>query len=292
MVVMKLAQWLMGRATIPSLHARRVLVTGCDTGFGRRLVLRLDKMGCHVFAACLTSEAGQELRKLTSERTTPLLMDVTKDEDVESALEQVKRALPENTGVWGVVNNAGIVGPSGMTEWLTRNDFLTPLQVNLLGMTQVTRAFLPLVRAARGRVVNTCSVLGRVAAGPAPYVASKYAAIGFTDCLRRELYHQGVSVHSIEPGAYATNITDSRLQRQSFQRTLAAAPSHVQIYYGASYVDKLMVTVDIMNRYFTGANLEEVVDAYVHALTSRRPLTRYVVGWNGQMAQQVPAVTM
>lgn len=49
------------------------------------------------------------------------------------------------------------------------------------------------------------------------------------------------------------------------------------------FVFAVMETVELMNRFLTGTNLEEVVDAYLHALTSRRPLSRYVVGWNGNI---------
>ena len=67
---------------------------------------------------------------------------------------------------------------------MTRRDFLAPMQVNLLGMTQVTRVFLALVRRERGRVVNMTSVVGRFALSPSPYTASKFAATGYTDVLR------------------------------------------------------------------------------------------------------------
>jgi NAD(P)-dependent dehydrogenase (short-subunit alcohol dehydrogenase family) len=87
-------------------------------------------------------------------------------------------------GLWAIVNNAGIMGPAGPAEMCTRQDFLAPLQVNLLGMTQVTRHFLRLVRKEKGRIVNTVSVAGKVAIGPCPYVASKFAAMGYSDMLR------------------------------------------------------------------------------------------------------------
>ena len=87
-------------------------------------------------------------------------------------------------GLWAIVNNAGIFGPSGAAEMMTRKDFLAALQVNMLGMTQVTRHFLPLVRKGQGRIVNMASVAGRFALSPTPYVVSKFAACGYTDVLR------------------------------------------------------------------------------------------------------------
>ena len=87
-------------------------------------------------------------------------------------------------GIWALVNNAGVFGPSGPAEMMTRDDFMQPLRVNLLGMIEVTRVFLELVRRENGRIVNAVSILGRVAMGPAPYVVSKFACLGYSDMLR------------------------------------------------------------------------------------------------------------
>lgn len=73
-------------------------MTGCDTGFGQRLALRLDKLGVHVFAGCLTPEGAQELQKSTSERLKALVLDVTKDTDISRAVEEIKKALPKTKG--------------------------------------------------------------------------------------------------------------------------------------------------------------------------------------------------
>lgn len=82
------------------------------------------------------------------------------------------------------MNNAGVPGAIGRTDWLTRADYERCLSVNLYGVIDVTRIFLPLVRRGKGRVVNISSMMGRIAAATAPYVVSKYGVEGFTDCLR------------------------------------------------------------------------------------------------------------
>ena len=94
-----ITQWLQSRATLPGLHARHVLVTGCDTGFGRHLALRLDRLGCPMFAACLTAEAARELDQQTSEHVQTLQMDVTNDEDIERAAKQVADMIPDGKGL-------------------------------------------------------------------------------------------------------------------------------------------------------------------------------------------------
>lgn len=77
---------------------RYILVTGCDTGFGNLLAKRLDQLGCHVFAGCLTEKGEVELKKASSERLHVLPLDVTKPESVQNALEYVKSKLPSEKG--------------------------------------------------------------------------------------------------------------------------------------------------------------------------------------------------
>ena len=75
-----------------------VSISGCDTGFGRQAALRLDSMGCGVFAACLTDKGARDLDQRTSERLVTVIMDVTKDEDIEQAYKLVSSKLPKGQG--------------------------------------------------------------------------------------------------------------------------------------------------------------------------------------------------
>lgn len=83
-----------------------------------------------------------------------------------------------------MVNNAGVSVPSAPCDWLTIDDFTFMLNVNLNGVIAVTLSVLPLVKRARGRVVNVASVFGRVSPTGGPYCVSKYGVEGFNDCLR------------------------------------------------------------------------------------------------------------
>ncbi|OBS73274.1 hypothetical protein A6R68_12149, partial [Neotoma lepida] len=85
--------------------------------------------------------------------------------------------------LWGLVNNAGISIPSVPNEWLNKEDFAKILDVNLLGMIEVTLNMLPLVRKARGRVVNVSSIMGRVSPFGGGYCISKYGVEAFSDSL-------------------------------------------------------------------------------------------------------------
>ena len=97
-----------------------MLVTGCDSGFGHELAKKLHSMGFAVFATCFdaTSNGATRLKRIGDEsgRLDVIQMDVTKQEDVDKALEYVEKHLPQN-GLWGVVNNAGQSSSPGFLEW-------------------------------------------------------------------------------------------------------------------------------------------------------------------------------
>lgn len=82
------------------------------------------------------------------------------------------------------MNNAGISTPSVPNEWLTRQNFMKILDVNLLGLIDITLSLMPLLRKAQGRVVNVSSVLGRVSIFGGGYSISKYGIEAFSDSLR------------------------------------------------------------------------------------------------------------
>lgn len=98
-------------------------------------------------------------------------------------------------GLWGIVNNAGRSLPMGPSEWMQIEDFQSTLKVNMTGVIETTMNFLPLIKRARGRIVNVASVLGRVAANGGGYCISKFAVEAFSDCLR---YFQVKTVKSKE----------------------------------------------------------------------------------------------
>lgn len=83
-----------------------------------------------------------------------------------------------------MVNNAGVSVPSGPVDWLNIDDYKSMLDVNLNGVIAVTLSVLPLIKRARGRVVNVASVFGRISPIGGPYCVSKYGVEAFNDSLR------------------------------------------------------------------------------------------------------------
>ncbi|NWI91478.1 RDH16 dehydrogenase, partial [Pitta sordida] len=178
-----LRRWHRERQTVPRLWEKHVLITGCDSGFGNLLARQLDQRGLRVLAACLTEAGAAQLRASASPRLQTVLLDVTSSQNIATVTAWVRERVGDQ-GLWGLVNNAGIAIPVAPNEWLTKDDFMKVLNVNLLGLVEVTLSLLPLVRRARGRVVNVASVMGRVSFFGGGYCVSKYGVEAFSDSLR------------------------------------------------------------------------------------------------------------
>src|SRR4051794_10198667 len=149
-----------------------VLVTGASTGIGEATALRLQKAGFRVFAGVRKPEDGDRLRAAGVTVVQPF--DVTNAGDIEAAVRTVEQALG-GSPLRGIVNNAGI-GIGGPLEALDLDDFRKTIEVNTTSQLAVTKAFLPLLRSSKGRIVNMASIGGRVAQPFAgPYIASKFA---------------------------------------------------------------------------------------------------------------------
>ena len=99
-------------------------------------------------------------------------------------MDGLSPALRFSAGLWGLVNNAGRSAPIGPLEWVQLEDFYKVLDVNLVGLIDVTLQFLPLLKKSQGRVVNVASILGRLSLIGGGYCLSKYGVEAFSDSLR------------------------------------------------------------------------------------------------------------
>lgn len=99
-------------------------------------------------------------------------------------------------GLWGLVNNAGIMGPTAPTDWLDIEHFREPIEVNLIGLINVTINMLPLIKLAKGRIVNVSSIGGRLAFCGGGYCPSKFGVEGFNDSLRYNTVRKNYSLFS------------------------------------------------------------------------------------------------
>jgi NAD(P)-dependent dehydrogenase (short-subunit alcohol dehydrogenase family) len=248
-----------------------VVVTGASSGIGEACARRLAGLGFQVFAGVRKPEDGERLaREIVG--VTPLRIDVVDGESIAAAVRTVEEETA-GRGLAGLVNNAGVAVPAPI-EHQPIDDFRRQIEVNLIGQVAVTQAFLPQLRAARGRIVNVSSIGGKVAVPLlGAYAASKFGLEGFSDTLRRELRPWGIEVCVIEPGTIATPIWDKGIASgDELQQTLSA---DAQRDYGP-----LIQTVRTASEEGarTGLPPDAVAKDVAHALTARKPRTRYLVG--------------
>ncbi|XP_029452843.1 retinol dehydrogenase 16-like [Rhinatrema bivittatum] len=186
------------------------------------------------------------------------------------------------SGLWGLVNNAGIAVPSAPNEWLTKDDFLKILNVNLVGVIDVTLSLLPLIRKAKGRIVNVSSIAGRISFVGGGYCISKYGVEAFSDSLRRELCSFGVKVCIIEPGIFKTFISDSQYIMKNIQQIWNRLPAEIKESYGQDSYNKISKRVHYLDL-VCNSKLTLVTDCMEHALTAVHPHTRYSAGWDTKL---------
>ncbi|XP_040281618.1 retinol dehydrogenase 7-like [Bufo bufo] len=266
---------------LENLTDKYVFITGCDSGFGNLLARQLDKRGVKVLAGCLTEKGAEDLKKETSSRVQTVTLDVTNTQSVVAAVKWASDIVGDK-GIWGIVNNAGVSIPSSMNEWMTKEDFFKIINVNLLGVVDVTIHFLPLIRKARGRVINIASIAGRLTVSPGGYCLSKYGVESFSDTLRREMKPFGVKICIIEPGFFNTQITNSEVLRKSLKYSWDNTSEEVKKSYGEKFFQQSMESLDQMSS-LCNTDLSLVTNCMEHALTAVYPWTRYSVGWDATL---------
>lgn len=249
-----------------------IVITGASTGIGAACALRMDQRGYRVFAGVRRAADGEQLRSLASDRLTPLMIDVTNQRSIEDATAMVATAIGDH-GVAGLVNNAGIA-VTGPVEYLDLERYRQQFEVNYFGQIAVTQAFLPAIRRATGRIVMMGSIAGRVSAPfLSPYAGTKHALEALTDSLRVELGPWGIEVAIVEPGEIKTPIWDKGIANAD--DALAEMPEEAISRY-EPFIEPIREYARAANE--TGLDASKVADAVEHALTAKRPKTRYLVG--------------
>lgn len=183
------------------MASKAVLITGAGAGLGLATAQALAAKGYRVHAGV---RDPRKYPQLDAPGVRVLRLDVTDEASVGAAAEEVGAAEPG--GLHAVVNNAGVI-VQGPQELLPAEEWQRQFDVNVFGPARVTRAFLPLLRTAPGRVVNISAATGRVALPfLGPLSASKAALESLSDAARIELAPWGIPVVVVVPGALETEI--------------------------------------------------------------------------------------
>lgn len=257
--------------------SRFVVITGASTGIGAGCAIGCAQQGMTVFAGVRNLQAGEALQAKEGAAIIPLQLDVTDDESIKRAADTVRQRVG-GAGLAGLINNAGIAIGSPL-EVIPLSQLRKQLEVNVIGQIAVTQAFLPLLRQAHGRIVNMGSIAGRgTIPMMGPYSASKFAMEALTDALRLELYPWGIHVSIIEPGAIATPIWDKSLNTAlDVEKDMPAGAK--LLYEKAAH----QVREAVQEAAQRAIPVDAVVQAVLHALTSPRPKTRYLVGTDAKL---------
>jgi NAD(P)-dependent dehydrogenase (short-subunit alcohol dehydrogenase family) len=257
---------------------KTVVITGASTGIGKACALKLDQAGWRVFAGVRKQADADTLQRESSDRLTPVFIDVTNGRAIAAAVAVVEQAIG-SAGLHGLVNNAG-VGVGGPLEFIPIGELQKQLEINVIGQIAVTQAFLPLIRAATGRIINISSISGRIATPfVGPYAASKFALEALTDSLRRELSRWNIKVVSIQPGVIATPIWEkTAAYGQQMRQQL---PANAETLYGPE-INAMLTSLGKTGQ--RGVPPEQVAATVFRALISARPKTRYLIGSDAKVA--------
>jgi len=243
---------------------KSILITGASTGIGRNLAETLAENGYHVYAGARKDKDLAELDAI--DNVTAVKLDVTSQEQVDAAVEMIKE---KGTGLYGLVNNAGIGGGGRVAD--------TPIEdqnfvyaVNVEGVYRTTKAFIPLIIESGGRIVTTGSIAGTISASPgfSAYAGSKHWIEALTDSLATEMAPHGVWVSVVEPGNYKSKIRRSSVSRRIEQMKAA----------GEEVTEEMKQAYEATaKRELSFKEPDEVSEAFLHALFDDEPLRRYMV---------------
>ena len=247
---------------------KSVLVTGASTGIGRNLAETLAANGYHVYAGARKDKDLSALNAI--DNITAVRLDVTKQHEIDAVVALIQE---KGTGLYGLINNAGIGGGGAVLETSVEDQTMLYL-INVEGVYRVTKAFAPLIIESKGRISTTGSIAGTVTTSRLDaYSGSKHWIEAFTDGLADEMAPFDVLVSVIEPGNYQSHIRRSTVLLR-FAKVKAAG--------GEITPEMKRMLADTATRELSLKKPDDVSAAFMHALFDEKPLRRYVVTPNQQ----------
>jgi len=183
---------------------KTAVITGAASGIGRELVIKFIASGFQVAAADMDADGLQALaQELATDKLMTRELNVTDAADFERLAGEVDKRFG---GADVLINNAGITRVGDFLE-TSPEAFSSVMDVNFMGVVNGSRAFLPLLKASKGVLVNVSSLFGLVGVPTqSAYCASKFAVKGFSESLRMEVLGDGVHVATVHPGGVSTSI--------------------------------------------------------------------------------------
>ena len=246
---------------------KRAMISGCSSGIGEDIALKLAKENWHVIAGVRNQTDLKRLKQ--HHNITPILLDVTVQEHVTACAEFFSS---QQLSLDVLINNAGLAS-GGPIEGSSISDWQNVFAVNVFGLVNLSKTLLPFLRQSKGRIINVSSVSGLVASPfMAIYAASKFAVEAISDSLRRELKHLDVHVSVIEPGPVKTKIW-TKGEEKSNQSKATYNKSVVSAYGEKLDAFEKAIDAAVMN----ALDVSKTTEVLYHACQSAKPKTRYIV---------------
>ncbi|MGW3976111.1 SDR family oxidoreductase [Streptomyces mirabilis] len=239
------------------------LVTGTSTGIGLETAVLAAKAGYKVVATMRnTAKAAALLERLPDADVRQL--EVTDPDSVRACVDGV---IADHGRLDALINNAG-AGHLGTIELESVDDVRDVMEVNFFGVVQVTKAALPHLRAAEGRLITVTSV-GGVVGQPfnEAYCAAKFAVEGWMESLAPVVGKLGVAVSVIEPGAVATEFVANVRADRDVEALVAGAGDYQSVIN--SYLARTQ------QAFSAAQSARECAETVVGALTAAEPRFRY-----------------
>lgn len=202
------------------------LVTGCSAGLGKALAEKLIEQGENIIATARNPDSLANLIEGKS-NARAFKLDVTSKNDIENIIKFVENEFGH---IDVLVNNAGY-GFISSVEEAEEDDYRALFETNVFGLMELTRAVLPLMRKQKsGHIVNVASIGGVIGnPGSGFYAATKFAVVGFTEALSKEIAHLRIKATVIEPGAFRTDWAGRSLKASKFKFADYDKPVHERI---------------------------------------------------------------
>lgn len=250
---------------------KSAFITGAATGIGEGLVNKLQAEGWRIFAG-YRSAAPEKASWFGKANVVPVRCDVTQKAQIDNAVALISQHTGGTLDL--LVNNAGYAGNSGIIEAAHMDDYRKTFEVNFWGPLQVAQACMPLLRKARGRIINTtsASVYLTIPMGSS-YPVAKAALKSLSNHMRMEMAPFGVDVTALEPGGVETPMT--ALGSDVGEAQWACIPEPLRSEYRQHFIDGATAVGQNFKLYAPSIFADRV---YKQIISAKKTRPSYLIG--------------